>query len=408
MGSAVTSASTTISIGPASESMLTRPLSLRQLVISLSPKIDAPAGKGLEADSEIPRVVASDSPGPMSYLREHAFSQTVEVRFAPMTLVPEPPAELVADVVERPDQNPAIVYLNRLAPGSRRTMRQALDAIADLVSNGQLEAQTFPWEHLRYQHTQAIRAQLSERLAVATTNKHLAALRGVLKEAWRLGLMPAEDYNRASDVENVKESKLPAGRHVEIGEISALAAVCRDDPKPAGARDGAMLGVAFAAGLRVGELVSLMLADVNPETGEVMVRRGKGAKQRTAYLQHGALAALQDWLRVRKLDEGPLFCPVNQAGKVTVRALTTQAVYERFQLRARQAGLSLSFSPHDGRRTWIGNLLDAGADISTVQQLAGHASVSTTARYDRRGERAKQQAAALLHFPWGDRSDGEG
>jgi hypothetical protein len=109
-------------------------------------------------------------------------------------------------------------------------MRQALDAIADLVSNGQLEAETFSWEHLRYQHTQAIRARLAERLAVATTNKHLAALRGVLKEAWRLRLMPADDYNRAVDVGNLKESKLPAARHVEVGEISALAAVCRADP----------------------------------------------------------------------------------------------------------------------------------------------------------------------------------
>ena len=68
----------------------------------------------------------------------------------------------------------------------------------------------------------------------------------------------------------------------------------------------------------------------------------------------------------------PLSCPISQNGKITVRRLSDQAVYERFQLRARQAGLSTSFSPHDGRRTWIGNLLDAGVDIATVQQMAGH------------------------------------
>jgi site-specific recombinase XerD len=95
-----------------------------------------------------------------------------------------------------------------------------------------------------------------------------------------------------------------------------------------------------------------------------------------------------------------LFCPVDQRGQVTVRRLTGQAVYMRFRRRAAQAGLAARFSPHDGRRTWIGDLPDAGADMATVQQLAGYVSVTTTARYDRRPEHAKRRAASLLHFPW--------
>lgn len=296
--------------------------------------------------------------------------------------------------------NPAAVYLARLADGSKRTMREALDLIASYVTDGQADAETMPWHQLRYVHTQAIRAHLLDRYSPSTANKQLSALRGVLKEAWRLELMDAVDYQRAVDIENAKGSRLPSGRHVDMGEISALVTTCAADAGPAGARDAAMLAVAFFAGLRVAELTGVTMAEMNAETGELKVHAGKGDKDRTAWLAGGALAAVNDWIAVRGPSGGALFCPIRKGGKIVIRRMTGQAIYARFELRARQAGLALSFSPHDGRRTWIGNLLDAGADISTVQQMAGHASVSTTQRYDRRGERAKKSAAQLLHFPW--------
>ncbi|HSH77344.1 MAG TPA: tyrosine-type recombinase/integrase, partial [Herpetosiphonaceae bacterium] len=109
------------------------------------------------------------------------------------------------------------------------------------------------------------------------------------------------------------------------------------------------------------------------------------------------LAALARWLERRGGAGGTLFRPIAKTGQVPPRRLTAQGVCAILRRRAPAAGVA-AFSPHDLRRTFIGDLLTAGADIATVQQLAGHANVQTTARYDRRGEETKRRAAALLHI----------
>lgn len=114
---------------------------------------------------------------------------------------------------------------------------------------------------------------------------------------------------------------------------------------------------------------------------------------------NGSRAALTGWLRIRGEAPGPLFWPIDQAGRMIARRMTTQSVLEILQRRARRARVQ-RFSPHDLRRTFISDLLDAGADITTVAGLAGHASVTTTARYDRRGEETKRRAAELLVVPF--------
>lgn len=111
--------------------------------------------------------------------------------------------------------------------------------------------------------------------------------------------------------------------------------------------------------------------------------------------EEGALDALSDWLSARGMEPGPLFLPVNKAGKIGTKRLTNQAIYNMLRKRALEAGLT-RFSPHDLRRTFVSDLLDAGADIATVAKMAGHASMQTTARYDRRPE----EAGRLLHVPY--------
>lgn len=294
------------------------------------------------------------------------------------------------------NRNPAAVYLARLAPGSRRAMHGALEALARLVSPG-AAASALPWPALRYEHTQALRAKVVATYAPRTANRHLAALRGVLREAWRLGLLSAEDYHRATDLPSVRVETLPAGREVDAGELRALFQAC--DASPIGARDAALLTLLYGAGLRRAEAVALQLEDFNPKDGALKVRAGKGRKERMVYATNGGLSALKAWLEVRGSAPGPLLCPVAKGGRVVLAGMTGTAVHQRLQALGKKAGVD-TFSPHDLRRTFISRLLDSGADLSTVQRLAGHANVATTQAYDRRGEVTKRKAAELLHVPY--------
>ena len=160
-----------------------------------------------------------------------------------------------------------------------------------------------------------------------------------------------------------------------------------------------MLAVLYGAGLRRSEVVALALEDYDPETGGLTVRQGKGRKDRLGYASNGAQAALDAWLAVRGGESGPLFLPIDKGGTIHRRRMTDQAVLVVLQKRAKPAGVA-RFSPHDLLRSFISDLLAKRADLDTVQQLAGDANVSTTARYDRRGEKAKRKAAELLHVPY--------
>lgn len=314
-------------------------------------------------------------------------------------------SELIRQEPQPLDQNPAAVYIASL-PGKtgQRTQAQALRVIAGIIGG---DLQSLAWGKLRYQHTNAIRARLMERYAPATANKMLSALRQALKHARRLGQISGEDYDNAIDLDPVTGDTLPAGRELSQGEILALFNACMNDETPAGTRDAAVIGVMYGAGLRRDEVVKLDVSHFDPETGALVVN-GKRNKQRTAYITNGALEALKDWLVIRTTQPGPLFISIRKNGNMQrggnfeYSRMTPQAIYKMLRKRAAEANVK-QFSPHDMRRTFVSDLLDKGADISTVAKMAGHANVQTTQRYDRRPEEAKRKAAGLLHVPYKSR-----
>jgi site-specific recombinase XerD len=275
-------------------------------------------------------------------------------------------------------------------------MKRSLNLVAQLLTNNEADYLTLDWAALRYKHTAAIRGALIKNYEPATVNRVLCALRRVLKEALRLELISPVDYARAVDISSVKSSKELRGRALTQNEIDALMTVCFGDRTPAGFRDAALIAILRGAGLRRAEVVKLDLKDFNND-GEIKIRSGKGRVDRTVYLSPGATKIVDDWLEIRTLEAGALLCQVNKSGRVVMQRLTPQAILFILQKRCKEVGLE-HFSPHDMRRTFVSDLLNAGVDIATVQSLAGHSNPAITARYDRRGEERKRIASAQLEI----------
>ena len=295
--------------------------------------------------------------------------------------------------------HPATVYLSSLSEGSRRTMLSSLNAIARLLTDDECDAFSIDWSKLRYHHTAAVRTALKERLAPTTTNKMLVALRRVLTEAYRLDLIDASDFNKAVDIAHVKGTGNLRGRALNTREIESLIESCHQQNNPISLRDAAVIAILRCGGIRRQEIVRLNLSDLDLATGELTIHRGKGNNYRLVYLTDEAIALVNDWLNIRGNAPGALICPVNKGGNINLRhfASNGDGIYKLVKARAIRAGVK-HFSPHDFRRTFCSDLLSLGEDIFTVQELAGHTSPVTTAKYDKRGEGRKRRAVKGLKF----------
>lgn len=296
-----------------------------------------------------------------------------------------------------PERHPVVIYLAGLQSlAGRRSQTSALRTIASRFFEVS-DWQDVPWWKLRYEHVIGLRAWLVEQdYAPATASRMLCAVKCVLRESWRIGLIGEEDYRRITSVPSVRGSRELAGRRVPTGDVRALFAAC-DPTDVVQVRDAALLGVLFGCGLRRTELVTL---DRSSFDGHALRFVGKGNKERIVPIPPGARRALAAWLAMRGDDEGPLICPT-EGGEIILRRLTVEGATAALRRCAKRAGVE-KFSPHDLRRSYGTAMLEAGADLGTVQDLMGHASPVTTRRYDRRDERARDAAAAAFDVPYLD------
>ncbi len=211
--------------------------------------------------------------------------------------------------------------------------------------------------------------------AVSTVSRNLAAIKSFYQYLVRERYL---DKDPAAHLESPKlEKKLP--KILTIGEVEELL----KQPNitlPAGLRDKAMLELLYATGIRVSELISLNISDVNLDMGYIKCY-GKGAKERIVPLGSIAAKCVQDYISkgrpklVRTYEEASLF--VNHHGN----RLTRQGFWKIIKKYAQEANIIKEITPHTLRHSFATHLLENGADLRSVQEMLGHADISTTQIY---------------------------
>jgi integrase/recombinase XerC len=218
-------------------------------------------------------------------------------------------------------------------------------------------------------------ARLSRRgLARASIARKLAAVRSFLRHAVREGRL------EANPATGVPTPRVPKGlpRDLTVDETFALLDHIEGDDLAA-CRDRALLELLYAAGLRVSEAVALDLDDLDLRAGVLRVL-GKGNKERMVPFGSKAAQALERWLTaarpLRLNGDGRAVFMNLRGGRLSDRSV--RRVLDR---RLREAAIATRVSPHALRHSFATHLLGAGADLRAIQELLGHASLSTTQRY---------------------------
>ncbi len=290
------------------------------------------------------------------------------------------PAAVGGDAGASPGALPAPIdgWLDELRRG-RRLSPRTVDAYGRDLADYLAFARTHrlaDWSEATLTFVDGYLASLARRgLATATLSRRRSALRGFHGFLARTGAR-ADDPVALVPAPR-RERRLPHA--LTRGEIEALLAHPQGE-RPLALRDRALLELAYGGGLRVSELVGLRRSDVDLRARALTVT-GKGDRQRLVPFGRAAAAALRDWLERGR----PLLAPHARHDAVFVnargRTLSRMGWWKILRGHARGAGVTARVHPHALRHSFATHLLEGGADLRVVQELLGHASVTTTALY---------------------------
>lgn len=233
------------------------------------------------------------------------------------------------------------------------------------------------WANFSRQDMLSYLLDLKERnYAVTTIARKVAAAKSFF------GFMVSEGKIRVNPMENISSPKVgkPLPDAISISQVRQLIDQPAKLSTPEAKRDRAMLELLYASGMRVSELVSLNLNDI--DTKGCYVRCfGKGNKERLVPIYQQAAQVVEEYIKevrpifVHKESEQALF--VNQRGE----RLTRQGLWQILKAYAKSAGLGKRVTPHTLRHSFATHMLSGGADLRSVQELLGHANISTTQIY---------------------------
>lgn len=285
-------------------------------------------------------------------------------------------------------------YLMALAPSGRRSMKSQLNHVAQLL--GEESIDDVEWHKLEYQQLIFIRSKLQEAdKSVNTINTTLAAIRGVVRTAFKMELVSAEHMARICQLGSVRGTAKKGGMALSLEESRRIVKKAAETKGLKGLRDSALLMLMITTGLRRSEVVALNHESFDFDRYRVSVQ-GKGGKLRYHDVSGVTLKRLKQWALECSDSAGssPFFTVVLKQG-VSDKRITVNSIYRIVKGYGEAIGIT-GLRPHDLRRTYISLLLEQGSDLSLVSKAAGHANVMTTTRYDKRHVNAQTEAMRTL------------